>query len=457
MTTTPPASHVNFAIVGCGGMGTRHLHGLMEYASIVDGLAGHPPFRLAAVCDPNAATANLLADTAAAELGERPRVFASAQEMLDTTPDLDAIDITTEPRLHHDLASQLLAAGKHVLCEKPMALTVAGCNKMMAAARESGRTLAVAENYRRDPLVRLTHALLESGAVGERWMLIDASVSSGGRIVITPWRHKKAYGGTLLDVGVHNVDLMLYEFGPVEPVYAQIALFDRIRTGMRTQGGRSGQGSRGAGPSSIYAVTNANAGMPDQVEPDVEDTAIATLRFAGGALGQWTLSHAGHGQGFGKKVYYGSRGSIEPAPPRTGRGPQVYPDGRREPLSADEMLALVPDFAVDEGTARLFGGERLAAYEFDAMAIDRKIQASVLLDFGRAIATGADPEVGGAEGRHAVAVVNALFESAHLNRPVSIAAVEADDPAVSVWQHALDAEIGPVSATSATSAAERAR
>ncbi len=429
--------YVNLAIIGCGGMGTRHLHGMTEYAAIADGLRGHPTFRLAAVCDPNERNANLLADTAATALGERPRVFASAQAMLEEAPELDAVDITTEPRLHHDLASDLLAVGKHVLVEKPMALTVAGCNKMMAAAERAGRTLAVAENYRRDPLIRLTHALLDARAIGERWMLVDASVGSGGRIVITPWRHKKAYGGTLLDVGVHNVDLMLYEFGPIEQVYAQIALFDRVRKGSRQQGA-----GRGAGPSSIYAITNTNAGMPDEIEPDVEDSAMATLRFANGALGQWTLSHAGHGQGFGKKVYYGSRGSIEPAPPRTGRGPQLYPDGRREPLPPEELLALVPDFAVDEGTARLFGGPRLATYDFDAMAIDRKIQAAVLLDFGRAILTGGVPEVGGAEGRHAVAVVNALFESALLNRPVSVAAVEADDPAVSAWQRALDAEIG---------------
>jgi hypothetical protein len=107
------------------------------------------------------------------------------------------------------------------------------------------------------------------------------------------------------------------------------------------------------------------------------------------------------------------------------------------------MLALVPDFAVDEGTARLFGGERLTSYEFEErMAIDRKIQASVLLDFGRAIATGKPLDVGGIEGRHAVAVVNALFESARLDRPVAVEAVEREDPAVSGWQRELDAEIG---------------
>jgi predicted dehydrogenase len=329
-----------------------------------------------------------------------------------------------------------------------MALTVTGCNRMIAAAERAGRVLAVAENYRRDPLVRLTRALLAAGAIGEPWMLVDISIGSGGRIVITPWRHKKAYGGTLLDVGVHNVDLMRYSFGPITQVYAQAARFDRLRTwGPRRQGsggdGGSRPGGRGsAGPAAIYAATNANAGMPDQVEPDVEDSAFATLRFQSGALGQWTLSHAGHGQGFGRKVYYGSRGSLEPAPPRTGRGPQLFLDGRREPLPSEELLALVPGFQVDDGTARLFGGARLTSYAFDAMAIDRKIQAAVLLDFGRAIVSGTAPEVGGVEGRHAVAVANALLESALLDRPVPVAAVEAGEAAVSAWQRALDAEIG---------------
>jgi predicted dehydrogenase len=109
------------------------------------------------------------------------------------------------------------------------------------------------------------------------------------------------------------VDLMLHGFGPVEQVYARIALFDRIRKGMRRQGGD--------GPSAIYAVTNA--GMPDEIEPDVEDSAMATLRFQSGALGQWTLSHAGHGQGFGKKSYYGSKGSLRCIDPNNFGG-QLY-------------------------------------------------------------------------------------------------------------------------------------
>ncbi len=427
---------IALAIVGCGGMGTRHLLGAKEYGATARALGAIPAFRVAALCDPNERNANLLADTAAAELGARPRVYPSLTALLDGAPEVTAVDITTEPHLHHPLVCEALDAGRHVLVEKPLALTVTGCNDMIAAAARAGRVLSVAENYRRDPLVRLTRALLDAGAVGAPWMLVDASVGNGGQIVITPWRHRRARGCTLLDVGVHNVDLMLYYFGPIQRVYAELAQFDRVRR--RDAGGGDG-GDRGS-IRAIYAATSPD--MPAEVIPDVEDSAVASLRFHNGAVGDWMLSHAGHGQSWRKKALYGSLGSLEPAPPRSGRGPKVFLDGLREPVPDAELLSIAKDFAVDETTAHLFGGARLTQYAFEYAAIDRKITATVLADFARAIATGTPPEVGGAEARHGVAVVNALFESAALHRPVLVADVERGDPAVSSWQRELDRELG---------------
>ena len=150
--------------------------------------------------------------------------ICSVDAVLEALPNLDAVDITTEPRLHGAIASRFLEAGVHVLVEKPMALTVSQCNQMERAAKRAGRVLCVAENYRFDPLVRLTRALLDVGAIGKPTLLLDHSVGSGGRIVITPWRHKRLYGGTLLDVGVHNVDLMAYYLGRIETVNAKVAL-----------------------------------------------------------------------------------------------------------------------------------------------------------------------------------------------------------------------------------------
>lgn len=433
------AREVTIAIVGCGGMGNRHLRGLAEYARHVEGLPGYPKFRVVAACDPNDRNVNLLADAAAQAFRSRPRPFATVDALLEAFPRLDAVDITTEPRLHATIATRFLDAGVHVLVEKPMALTVSQCNAMDRAAKRAGRVLCVAENYRFDPLVRLTRALLDVGAIGMPTLLLDHSVGSGGRIVITPWRHKRLYGGTLLDVGVHNVDLMAYYLGRIETVNAKVALLDKVRHGLRSQG-PTGPGVAES-PGAIYAVTNANLAVEDTVAPDVEDTALATLELAGGTLGHWTLSHAGHGASFGHKAIYGTGGSMEPAPPRTGSGPTVRVDGSGAPLDIVAQLALVPDFAVDAATACLFGGVRLGAYHLEAIDIDRKIQAAVFADFGNAIAIGRPPEVGADEGRHAVAVVNALFESSRLARPVSVSDVEAEVPAVSGWQADLDRDL----------------
>ena len=433
------AADVTLAIVGCGGMGNRHLRGLVEYARLVAGTGNYPRFRLVGACDPNDRNANLLADAAEATFGSRPTPFASTDALIEAFPNLDAVDITTEPRLHASIAIRFLEAGMHVLVEKPMALTVSQCNAMARAAKRAGRALCVAENYRFDPLVRLTRALLDTGVIGKPTLLLDHSVSSGGRIVITPWRHKRLYGGTLLDVGVHNVDLMAYYLGRVETVSARVSLLDTVRVGVRSQGA-TGPGVAES-PGAIYAVTNANLAVEDTVTPDIEDTALATLELSGGVLGHWTLSHAGHGGAFGHKAIYGARGSMEPAPPRTGTGPTVLVDGSASPLDIEAQLALIPDFAVDEATARLFGGERLGAYQIEAIDIDRKIQAAVFADFGHAISTGRPPEIGADEGRHAVAVVNALFESSRIARPVSVSDVEAEDPVVSGWQSELDRDL----------------
>ena len=421
---------LDLAIVGCGGMGTRHMFGVKELAAVAGDVPGIPAFRLAALCDRDEGNMGALAATAEAELGERPQTFTSLERMLDAMPELVALDVTTDTRPHHAIAVAGLQAGKHVQVEKPMALTVTACNRMMAAAEAAGRVLAVAENYRRDPLIRLVRALIAGGAIGDPWMVVDASVGGAGRMVITPWRHKRAYGNTLLDVGVHNVDLMLYEVGRIEQVYAQVQLYDRIRR----------RSSRASNISAFYAASSA--GAADVVEADVEDSAFATLNFGANVLGQWTMSSSGHGQGFGKKAIYGSKGSIEPGTSRSGRGPKLYLDGGRDPLPDGELLALVPDFAVDPGTARLFGGERLTSYSFDYPSIDRKITATVLMDYAQAIVSGSPPEVGGVEGRHAVAVCNGLFESARLNRALSLAALERGDPEVSPWQRELDAELG---------------
>ena len=151
----------------------------------------------------------------------------------------------------------------------------------------------------------------------------------------------------------------------------------------------------------------------------MEDTAFATLGFGGGVLGQWTMTSSGPRAGIREEGHLRQPGIAGAgARPAAGGGRRCTWTAPASPLPESELLALVPDFAVDEGTARLFGGERLTSYSFDYPAIDRKITATVLLDFARAIVGGQPPEIGGVEGRHTVAVCNGLFESARLQRAV---------------------------------------
>ena len=154
---------IRIALVGCGGMGTRHLYGLAELTKT--------PFanvELAAVCDIRRENAELAAGEAEKLLGARPRVFTDLERMAREVPDLHAVDVVVDPSDHHTVACRALDLGLHVMVEKPLAITVRGCHRIIEAARRNDRILSVAENFRRDPSARLVRHLLDRGAIGLR-------------------------------------------------------------------------------------------------------------------------------------------------------------------------------------------------------------------------------------------------------------------------------------------------
>ena len=404
---------VRLAIVGCGGMGGRHLLGLKE---LVD--SGLCNVELAAACDVRRENAEHLADDAAQMLGQRPRVFTDMAQMVAELPDLEAVDVATEGGVHHRVACAAFDLGLHVLCEKPMGITVRACNRMLAAQQRAGKVLSVAENYRRDPMNRLTRALLDAQVIGSPYLFMDISSSSGDRIVITPWRHLKHMGGMLLDGGVHNADLMLYFLGDVRQVYAQTRLWEHTRYRPDDAGGLKGFYERWA------------TEMPPSIQATAEDTLVSVLDFANGAVGQWTQSYAGHGQGYGHRVLFGSKGSLIPGGSRNGVPPVLHLDGVGE-VKGEALLELVPAYHLDEISVRLYasgGGdaERPGSYHITFPEADRKLLAIEYYEFADCILTGKTPEVDGLVGRQAVAICYASFESGVLNRPVTLAEVEAE-------------------------------
>jgi predicted dehydrogenase len=416
MGNDSPGPALNLGLVGCGGMGLRHLYGLKALQKAAGQLPeGGIPAQIRAVCDPNRANAEFIADNAEQLLGFRPAIYTSQAEMLAERPDITEVDITTGSESHHSLAVAALEAGRNVLVEKPLAVTVRGCNLVLEAAARSGKVLAVAENVRRDPLNRLVKALLQDGAIGQPYLVVEYIATGGDSILLTPWRHKKQTGGILLDVGVHSADLMNYFLGDIVRVSGQTRLLERER-----------YPSRDKAVVSEYFYKKWLPDLPDKVEATADDLLVGHFQFAGGATGQWTIMQAAHADKRNLRLIYGSQGTLELPPDRVG-GPLVLRRGNLDqPITGEALLDYAPSYGLDPLTVALFGEPKPVGYRLSFEEIDQRLVAIELDDFFRAVAYGQPPEVDGLAARKAVALVYSLFESGALNRSVTLSEIEQD-------------------------------
>jgi predicted dehydrogenase len=395
------AERIKIAAVGCGGMGRRHLRGIAKlYGSTRNNM------ELVAVCDLNQDNANFLADEAAELLGTRPKVYADIAQMAREVSDLQAADVTTDTGSHHAVATACLEAGLHVLCEKPLAVTLRGCNVMIETAQRKGRVLSVAENYRRDPINRLAKALLRDGAIGTPRLMIQTAIGGGDKISITPWRHMKHTASMPVDAGVHYADIIRFYMGEVRTVYGETRLHEKIR-----------HNTKSAGPGGFYAKW-AND-FPDQIEATGDDALYAHITFESGAVCQWIDDHAGHGKGLSQRVVYGSKGSLESPGDRNGRPLKLHLDGGQS-IDDERILEHAPSYRLEPLAAELFGGERPWTYSFEFNDTDSRILALEYHELGECIRTGGKPEMTGEEGRADVALTYAPFESGRLGRPLRL-------------------------------------
>lgn len=416
---------IRLAIVGCGGMGHRHLYGLAELHR-----AGLSRFELVGACDPVTANAESLAAEAETLLDSRPRVVASQDALVGL--DVAAVDITTTPRYHHTLAVEALEHGWHVMVEKPMGLTVRACNQIRDAV-SAGRVVSVAENYRRDPINRLAKSLLEAGAIGDPRFMLHQTAGGQDQMLISVWRHQKDQSGVLLDVGVHYADIMEYFLGEITTVYAQTRLHEPIR--QNPAAGK--EGGAGSNPAGVYGRWQKE--MPASFEATAEDAAYATLTFANGIVAQYVEDHAGHGQRLWSRQIHGSLGSLDLPGDRSGRPIRLIRNGS-DVIDDERLLDLVPDFHLDEATATLFGGDRLWRYEQPFAQTDRKLIAVEYADLAGAILGEQPNEVDAEQGARSVAVSYAMLESGVLGRPVTLAEMLADQ--VDDYQREINESLG---------------
>jgi predicted dehydrogenase len=150
----------------------------------------------------------------------RARVCKDVAEMLDLAQ-VEAVIVSTPPQFHEEAVLAALAAGKHVLCEKPLSNTLGACRRMVEAAHESGKTITTGFNQRYFPAIRFLKKTVADGLIGQ----LDHVRAFAGHEGLTqfraPWEYDKNVigGGALMDVGIHMIDLTAYVLGDVCEVF----------------------------------------------------------------------------------------------------------------------------------------------------------------------------------------------------------------------------------------------
>ncbi len=196
---------VKVGIIGCGGIAIgKHMPALSQ----VEGV------QMVAFCD-------LIierAEAAAKQYGaEGAKVYTDYKELL-ADPEIEVVHVLTPNRSHADLTVDALYAGKHVMCEKPMAKTAADAKRMLDAARETGRRLTIGYQHRQKPSARYAKEYIESGAVGDIYYANCYAIRRRG----TPnWgvflNEYEQGGGPIIDIATHSLDLTLYLMNNYEP------------------------------------------------------------------------------------------------------------------------------------------------------------------------------------------------------------------------------------------------
>ena len=346
---------LRFALVGAGFIGAVHAREL----------AGLDEAELVAVVDTDPAKAEVLAARYGAP------VATTDLDAVLRRDDVDAVSICTPTGLHADGAVAALDAGKHVVVEKPLDVTLAAADRIIDAEKRSGKTVAVISQHRFDKssekvlqAVRDGHlGTITSAIASHAWWRGQSYYDSGD------WRGTWALdgGGAIMNQTVHTINLMTTVVGTPVGVFAYTACLAHERI-------------------------------------EVEDTATAVVKFASGALGIIHGTTAAYPGLDASLRVFGSKGSAV--------------------ISDDELVFLhenageAPEIAMSEMT-----GLNQVTDEFRLEPEDLKLGRAhrrQLADFVEAVTTGRPPRVGTAEAQTALSMILAMYESAASGHPVKL-------------------------------------
>ena len=343
-----------FGIIGCGMIAEYHTKAIGEI----------PGARVVAAFSRSDANGAKIANLA----GGGVTVYDDLDRML-AHPGVDVVCICTPSGAHLEPALAAAGAGKHVVVEKPLEITLSRCDAIISACDEAGVRLCTIFPSRFSAAnVRLKEAIdlgrfgrLTLGDTYVKWWRTQAYYDSGG------WRGtwKLDGGGALMNQAIHNVDLLQWLMGDVDTIMAQTALLVHERI-------------------------------------EVEDTAVAVLRFKNGALGVIEAATSTF-PGLLKRVeIHGEHGSA-----RIEQDDTLW-DFQEKVPSDQEVLAA------------MLGASGSLAGASDPRAISHAGHRDQIADFLRAIDEGRPPSVDGREGRKSVEIIRAIYRSAREGKPIGL-------------------------------------
>jgi predicted dehydrogenase len=269
-------SSIGVAVIGAGMAGRAHVNGYRAAPTVFG--SDLPEIRLVAVADAHEPFA---VDTARRYGYERAE---TSWEAIAAAPDIDAVSVVVANHLHRPIVEALLAAGKHVLCEKPLAPTVADAEAMVEAAEKSDRVAAVGFTFRRSPAINAIREQVAGGGLGKVMHFNGHYWCDYGYDKDAPmsWRYKGALGsGALSDIGSHLLDLGEFLAGPVQSVRGSV-----LSTLVPDR------------PVPLGTVVGHAAGVAvsETREPvENEDVATFTATFQNGSVGTFSVSRIAYG------------------------------------------------------------------------------------------------------------------------------------------------------------------
>jgi predicted dehydrogenase len=259
---------IGAAVIGTGFIGTVHVQALRRLGVAVRGVLGSSPGRGAA---------------RAADIGA-PKAYATLDELL-ADASVDVVHVTSPNHAHYPQVKAILAAGKHVICEKPLAMTSAQSAEMVRIAKASGTVCAVCYNIRFYPLNQQARGMVAAGELGDiRFVSGHYHQDWLAKPTDWNWRLEADQGGALRsvgDIGTHWVDLTSFITGlKASAVLAELATFVPER-------------QKPTGPVETFTTA---AGRTETRKIDTDDAAMILIRYPNGARGVMSTSQINVGR-----------------------------------------------------------------------------------------------------------------------------------------------------------------